>query len=416
MSTLRGLLAATLLSLTAGCTRPAAEGSPPAKAAEKASAAPPIVVRVVRPERKTLRHRIFQPGFNIEAFQVTPVFSRIAGYVESWHVDIGDKVDKGQVLAELYVPEMVADLRHKEAAILQAKAQVLQAKANVLNAQAMLERAKSQYERLAKLGQGALDKENIEEARLGYQAAQAGRDKAQADVAMADAQVEMAIAKRDQSKALLDYAKLRAPFAGVVTQRNINTGDFAQPAGLAVKGQPLFVISQIDPVRVFVNVPGADAPWITDGDPVTLQLQGAGGEVLRGKVTRNAGSLDPKSRTLRAEIDLPNPQGRLLPGMYVQATILVEHPNVWTLPASAVVPVGDQMLCYRVVDGKTIRTPLQIGLRSGDRVEVLKMQIRSGSLGAEGRWEDVSGQEEVVASDAATLQDGQPVHSTPAGR
>jgi RND family efflux transporter MFP subunit len=363
-----------------------------------------------------VRHPVLQPGFNIEAFQVTPVFPRITGYVQAWKADIGDKVAKGQLLAELHVPELVAELRQKDAAILQAKAQILQAKAGVRNAQALVERSKSQYERLAMLGQGALDKENIEEARLGYQAAQAGLDKAQADVAMAEAQVEVATANRDYAKAMLDYARLPAPFDGVVTQRNVNDNDFVQPAGVAGKGQPLFVVSQLDPVRVFVNVPGADAPWVKDGDAVTLQLQGAGGELLRGKVTRNARSLDPQSRTLRTEIDLPNPQGRLLPGMYVQATILIEHPNAWTLPASAVVTVGEQTFCYRVADGKAVRTPVQIGLRGGALVEVLKMQPRPVSPGAEGRWEDVTGQETVIAADVAALQDGQPVQATSGGK
>src|SRR5206468_1587182 len=132
------------------------------------------------------------------------------------------------------------------------------------------------------------------------------------------------------------------PYDGVVTRRHVNTGDFIQPAGAGARGAPLFVVSQTDPVRVFVNVPGADAAWVHDGDPVSLRLLGAGGELFRGQVTPNARSLDPQSRTLRTEIDLPNPRGRLLPGMYVQATITVQHPDVWTLPAGAVVTDGDQ--------------------------------------------------------------------------
>src|SRR5260370_28117795 len=308
--TLLAAAAGMLLGLAAGGNRPSADASPADQPPAKPSPATGPVVRVVRPERQMLRHPVLQPGFNIEAFQVTPVFPRITGYVLAWKVDLGDKVNKGQLLAELYVPERVAELRQKEAAIHQAKAQVLQAKANVLNAQALLERSKSQYERLAKLSQGALDQENILETRLGYKAAQAGLDKAQADVAVAEAQVEMATANRDQAKAWLEYAKAPAPLDGRGTRRHAHDNDFVQPAGLGGKGQPLFVVSQVDPVRVFVNVPAADAPWINDGDPVTLQLQGAGGQEIKGKVTRNARSLDPQARTLRTESDLPNPPGR----------------------------------------------------------------------------------------------------------
>jgi RND family efflux transporter MFP subunit len=207
---------------------------------------------------------------------------------------------------------------------------------------------------------------------------------------------------------MLEFSRLRAPFAGVVTQRNISEGDFVQPAGTGAKGQPLYVVRQIDPVRVFVNVPGADAMWLKDGDPVSFRLQGAGGELFTGKVTRNARSLDPQSRTLRTEIDVPNPRGKLLPGMYVQASISVRHSGVWTLPASAVVTEGDQTFCYRVAKDKAVRTPLQIGLRGGDLVEVMKMQAKAPSSDAEGPWTDFTGQEEIV-SNPSGLSDGQPV-------
>ncbi len=410
-----GLLAVTLslLGMTAGCDRhsPAATGTeqPPASAAG-------TVVRLVKPERQTIRHPIEQPGFNIEAFQETPLYAKITGYVASWKADIGDRVSKDQLLAAIGVPEMGVDLKQKEAAVRQATAQVAQAQAAVKNAQAQLERSRLQYERLARLGsQGTLDREQVEEARLGYQAAQAGLEKARADVSVAEGQLDVARANRDYSETMLQYTQVKAPYDGVVTQRRVNTGDFVQPAGTGTRGQPLFVVSQIDPVRVFVNVPGADAPWIKDGDPVSLRLQGAGGKLFQGKITRNARSLDPRARTLRTEIDLPNPDRKLLPGMYVQATITVSHPNAWTLPTEAVATEGDQTFCYRVEDGKAVRTPLQTGLRGGGRVEVLKKQVEVPAPGEGGRWEDITGTEDIVAGDVASVSDGQPVQAATAG-
>jgi hypothetical protein len=186
-----------------------------------------------------------------------------------------------------------------------------------------------------------------------------------------------------------------------------------QPAGGGARGRPLYVVDRTDPVRVFVNVPGADAAWVRDGAPVSLRLQGAGGELFQGKVTRNARSLDPRARTLRTEIDLPNPSGKLLPGTYVLAAITVQHANAWTLPAAAVVTEGDNTFCYRVVDGRAVRTPLQVGLSGGGLVEVLKVQAPAASPGAEGEWREVTGGEEVVASDPAALSDGQPVRAAP---
>ena len=381
-----------------GCDRAAAPGPQPA------------AVRLVRPERKTVRHEIDQPGFNIEAFQETALYAKVSGYVAKWKVDIGDPVKKGDVLAELSAPEMDVDVRQKEAAIRQAEAGVKQAKAAVLTAEARLGRAKSQYERLARVSQGGvLDRENVDEARLGYEAGKAALVKANADVTAAEALVEVAQANRDYSRTMLQYLQLLAPYDGVVTQRNVSDRDFVQPAGVGAKGRPLYVVQQIDPVRVFVNVPAADAAWVQDGDPVSLRLLGAGGELFRGKITRNARSLDPQARTLRTEIDVPNPHKKLLPGMYVQARITVQHPNVWTLPAAAVLTEGDQTFCYVVADGKAVRTLLRVGLRGGGLVEVLKKQARPASAGEEGPWEAISGAEEVVAADAGGLRDGQPV-------
>ena len=401
------LLAATvaLLGAMAGCQPRTQTGAGPEGSQEKVEPS----YRVVKPQRKTVTRRIEQPGFNIEAFQETPLFPRISGYVKKWHPDLGDRVKKGDLLAELDVPEMVVAVKQKEAVIRQGEAQVKQAKAAVRAAQAQQARAKRQYDRLARVGEsGALDRENVDETRLGYEAAKAGLEKAKADVTAAEAHVDVAKADRDYAQAMLQYARLPAPFDGVVTQRNVNEGDFVQPAGTGVKRQPLYVVQQIDPVRVFVNVPAADALWLEDGAPVSFRLQGAGGELFTGKVTRNARSLDPQSRTLRTEIDIPNSNSRLLPGMYVQATITVWHSKVWALPASVALTEGDQTFCYRVEGGKAVRTPLQVGLSGGGLIEVVKKLMKVSSIGEEERWEDFTGQEEIV-SDPTGLSDGQAV-------
>ena len=248
----------------------------------------------------------------------------------------------------------------------------------------------------------------MEETRLGAETAEAGLVKANADLAAAEAQVEVARADQAYAQTMLGYARLAAPFDGVVTRRNVSDGDFVGPAGMGAKSQPLYIVQQIDPVRVFVHVPGADAMWIKDGDPVSFRLQGAGGELFLGKVTRNARSLNPQARTLRVEIDVPNPNQTLLPGMYVQAGIRVRRRNVWTLPGSAVVTEGDQTFCYRVEGGKAVRTPLQVGLHGDGLVEVTRKQTKTSSTSEEEHWEDFTGAEEVV-NDPTGLSDGQPV-------
>jgi RND family efflux transporter MFP subunit len=389
----------------AGCDRPSAATPPGQAPAEPRGPS----VRILKPERKTVLQRIEQPGFNIEAFQETALYARITGYVRKWYVDMGAAVKKDDLLAELHVPEMEVEVKQKEAAVRQAASEIEQARAAVLTAEAQVARNKSQYERLATKGGSLLDREQIDELRLGYEAAKASLEKARADVAAAEAHVEVAKANRDFAQTMLQYAQIRAPYDGVVTQRNVNDRDFVQPMATGARAKPLFVVQQIDPVRVFVNVPGTDASWVKDGDPVSLRLQGAGGELLQGKVTRNARSLDPKSRTLRTEIDLPNKDQKLLPGMYVQATITVQHANVWTIPTSSLATEGDTTFCFRVEGGKAWRTPLQIGLRGQGIVEVLKKQVKGATPSEPARWVELTGDEQIIASDVVSFSDGQTV-------
>src|SRR5262249_44835443 len=160
-------------------------------------------------------------------------------------------------------------------------------------------------------------------------------------------------------------------FDGVVTRRAVNTGDFVQPAS-AGKGESLYVVERIKPVRVFVNVPELEAAWVRDGDAALVRAQGLQGQQFEGTVARTSKSLNPQDRTLRTEIDLPNPEGRLLPGMYVSVTIVAERKNVWALPAAAVATQGERHFCFRVEGGRAVRTPVRVGLRGADLVEVLK--------------------------------------------
>jgi RND family efflux transporter MFP subunit len=390
--------------LSAGCNRQSA-ASP--DHAPQASPSQTPLVKVVHPEKKDVRHLIERPGYNIEAYERTALYSRIAGYVRKWNADIGDRVHKDDILAELYVPEMHVELKQKEASIRQASAAIEQAKAAQQRAEAELKRAESQYVRLDKLS-AVLDKDQREEYRLGFEAGQAALAKAKADVRVAEARLEVAQADRDHVQTLLQYTKIPAPFDGVVTRRNVNTDDLAQPAA-ASKGDSLFVVEKVDPVRVFVNVKELEAVWVRDGDIALIRPQSLPGQQFQGKVTRTSGALHPQNRTLRTEIDLPNPEGKLLPGMYVNATIIAEHKNVWSLPATAVASQGEQAFCYRVQNGKTVRTPIQVGLRGNELVEVLKKQTNPAKAAEEARWEDFTGEEVVVASDPASLADGQAV-------
>jgi multidrug efflux pump subunit AcrA (membrane-fusion protein) len=386
------------------------------------------------------------------------VFSKIPGYVQTVNVDYGDRVTKGKVLAELWVPEMVVEVAQKKALVGQAEAELKQSREVVLvaeadlrsaeakvqatqatreRARAQLQRTQSQYERFKKAGPGqggVIGKEDVEESRLGFEAAKAGlseveaqvlssqaeRDasrarweKAKVDVTVADARLEVAKKNHDQAKTLLDYRNLTAPFKGVVTQRNVDTGHFVQPATTA-KGAALFTVMRTDLMRIRVEVPETEADWVEKGSPVHVRVQVLKGFEYKGQVTRTSWSVDPAARTLLAEVDVPDPDGKLRPGMYAYATITAEHKNVWSLPASAVLTEGEVTLGYRtycfiVENGKLRRTPIEVGARNKDLAEVLKKEAKPARAGEKGPWEDFTGKEEVVQGNLSGLQDGQAV-------
>jgi RND family efflux transporter MFP subunit len=410
-SILAATAGALLVGLAAGCNRQPASSSDQA-AKVSPSETPPV--KVVHPEKKDVRRLIERPGYNIEAYERTALYAKIPGYVRKWNVDMGDSVHKDDVLAELYIPEMEVELRQKKAAVGQAAAEIKQANAAVVRAQADLKRSQSQYHRMTLLRRnGQLSKDEEEEFLLGFDGAQAALAKAEADVDAAKARQEVAEADRDHVQTLLQYTKVRAPFDGVVTgRRTINIGDFVQPAA-ASKGEPLFIVERIKPVRVFVNVQELEAAWVRNGDVALIRVQGLQAQQFKGTVTRTSKSLHPQNRTLRTQIDLPNTDGKLLPGTFVNATIIAEHKNVWALPATAVVTKGEQTFGYRVENGKAVRTPIQVGLRGNELdnelVEVVKKQTKPAKAGEEAPWEDVSGEEGMVASDPASLTDGQVV-------
>jgi RND family efflux transporter MFP subunit len=422
---------------------------PPASSSDAAAQVPEVTL--IKPERRTIYRGVEQPG-TIEAFEQTPLHAKIAGYIETVHVDIGDRVNKGQVLAELSVPEMVEELKRKDALLAQAKAEVKQADAALAAATANLKTAvalvkeaeagreradalaarwKSEYERLQKVKQ-TIPMQQLEETGYQLKAAEATRaeveakvesakaardesaakrDKAQADVSAATARQGVAEAARDREKALLDYAQIRAPFDGVVTRRNVDTGHFMQP-NAGGQSDVLFVVMSRDKVRIFVDAPETAAPLVGKGTPARIRVQALRGQEFRGAVTRTSWALDPKARTLRAEIDLDNPDGKLQPGMYAYATLTVERDKALSLPAVAVVTQPAGAFCFRVVDGKARRTPIETGLSGGGWIEVLRKQTGPAKDG-ESIWEDFTGKEEIVAN-AAALTDGQKVAVAPA--
>jgi RND family efflux transporter MFP subunit len=232
----------------------------------------------------------------------------------------------------------------------------------------------------------------VKSAEIGLMQSQAALDQARSDLGAAAATIEVAREDARRVESLLGYTKIDAPFDGIVIRRNVDTGQLTHPGAT---GEPLFVVARSDVVTITVAIPEAFASALNPGDRAEVKLQAMNDRTIQGKVSRITWALDPKTRTSGAEIDLPNPGGTLLPGLYAYATVIVEeHPDVLTVPATAVVKDKNKSYCVAVVSGKAVRRPIEIGLSDGTRTEVVS-GLKPG--------------EEVVKANAASLADGQPV-------
>lgn len=434
--------------IPAGCNRQA----PPPTGSTAAGPA----VSVVKPERRAIKRVVEQPGA-VQPFEETRLYAKLPGFVKAigtdptrpganHQIDIGSRVTAGQLLAEIAIPEVEQEAKQKaalvkqaeaeveqakkalaaaDAGIASAQAQVAEAKAGMSRAQALYDRWQSEVTRISGLVQGGvIDSQTRDEtqnqfraaeatrtevaakvatAEAGVRKSQADRDKATADVVAAEAHLEVARADVGRLAALLGYARIAAPFDGVVTHRAINTGDFLSVAGK----EGVFSVARLDPVRVVVQVPEADAGLVRDGLPVRIAVQALDGPELTGKVTRTSWSLEPGSRTLRAEIDLPNKDGRVRPGMYVYARVTAELPEAWSVPAAAVGKANDEFVIYLVENGKAVRAPVQV-LRGDGQFT----QVRGYKKAGAADWVAFTGSES-VATPAAAVTDGQAVPSGP---
>ena len=333
--------------------------------AETASAqGRPPMVSVVQPHRAVTVPAVVLPA-TVEPMQETTIYARTSGYVKTVHVDIGDRVAAGQLLAEIESPEVDASLR-------EARARLEQERANLVLARATLERTR-QLHREQLVSQQQLDEQ------------EAGFDTRQAAVAAAQATV--------QSLAIQQaYQRVVAPFAGTITSRRVDRGALIT-SGSGATVASLFTIGQTDALRVFVDVPQMAAVGITPGQTVDVGLRERPGHVTSGRVVRTAGALDSRSRTLRTEVHLPNDDHALMPGMYVQVAFPAASGDpALVVPANALV-VRTEGTQVAVVEGTAVHyRKVVLGRDFGNEVEVV------GGL---------NGGESLVASPGDRLTDGQ---------
>jgi multidrug efflux pump subunit AcrA (membrane-fusion protein) len=264
----------------------------------------------------------------IQAFFVTDLYAKNAGYVSQINNDIGDHVKKGQVLAVIENPELQAQYEKAQAAVAQAKAALDVAKRQLAGMEADLVLQRATLERQKELFAGkAATAQTLDEMRAKEGIASATVETGKAKISLADADLQAAKAEADRLQALLQYDKIVAPFDCVVTRRLVNPGDLVQ-AATATRTTPLFTCQKIDVVRVFADAPEASASAIRPGTRAEVKLFDVAETTIQGSVTRVATALDPSTRTMRVEIDLPNPDEKLQPGMYARVTLGLEPHKV----------------------------------------------------------------------------------------
>jgi membrane fusion protein (multidrug efflux system) len=335
-------------------------------------------VEVTTPKLGASDRALQLPG-TIQPLQVTMLFARASGFVRAWHADIGDRVNAGQLLAEIETPELDQELMQGRAQLQQARASLTQAEANRTLAKANLGRART----LAPSGV-------VSRAELQLNEAQAQVGDANVTVANANVAAQRANIRRlEQLKA---FSRVTAPFAGTITQRLVEVGALVT----AGNAQPLFRLAAMDPARVFVQVPQDVATSVRAGVAGNVSLREYPGKVFKGQVTRSAGALDEATRTMNTEIRVPNSEGELLPGMYAEVAItLPASHRVFELPATALLSDSrGQRVAVVDAQHKLHLVPVVVERDNGTSID-----IASG----------LSGNESVVKIGSAAFEEGMPV-------
>src|SRR2546422_191153 len=326
------------LSLTLVCLalvgQAVMSGCKPSSAEAPKEGVPPLAVQVVQPKRGTITRNVTLPG-EVKPYQQATLYAKVAGYLKTITVDKGDPVNEGTLLAEIEVPELLAD-----------RARYI---AEVKVADLDYKRLSESQKRLPDL----VVPQTVDNAK---------------------AKLDVAKASLERTETLLGFAKITAPFSGVITRRMVDPGAFipAATSGSAAQNAAIVTLTDFNRVRVQVAVPELETSFIATDQPVKVSADGLPGRSFDGKITRFSYALDDASKTMLAEIELPNPKLELRPGMYATVKIGIERKeDALLLPFEALVVEKAGAFVFTVADNKAKRTPVKIGFNDGANVEIV---------------------------------------------
>ena len=364
----RAVLAILLLLLVAGAFSVARRYSDKRVLARETEKLAIPYVALIKPVTEPANEELSLPA-QLQAYVEASIYSRTNGYLLRWYKDIGSKVKKGELLAEIDTPEIDQELSQARATRQQIAAQV--------------QLAKSSAERWINLRKtDSVSQQEADQQISGY-------TQAQANLAAADANVR-------RLEQLESFKHIYAPFSGVITKRNVDTGALIN-GGNAGVSKGLFDVAQVDPLRVYVSVPQTNAPYIRKGMDAHIELREYPGQKFSGKVVRTADVIDPATRTLLTEIDVPNPNGRLMPGSFAQVyfAVAVKTTRI-SIPVNTILfrPEGPRVAVVGP-DQRVHLKAITIGRDYGLTIEIL------GGIGPD---------DQIISNPADSLEEGQQVN------
>ncbi len=379
-----------LLAICAGMA--ASCGDSGVSASVSADAAP--TAAVVQARRAPLSNTLSIAG-EFLPYQEVELHAKVAGYIRNINVDIGDRVHKGQVLAVLEIPELVAQLQSASAGVRHSQDEIAHAQNEVSRAEAdhaALHAAAARLKQASDARPGLIAAQELDDATAKDRSAEAQVEAAKSALSATRQQLEVSQADQQHYAALSDYSRIVAPFDGVVTWRYADTGSLIQAGTSNVSSAPVVKLSQVNVLRLRIPVPESLASSVHDGEPADIHVK-ATSEHFTGNIKRSTDSLDRSTRTMQVEIDVPNSDYKLTPGMYADVSLRVQNdPNALTLPLQAINKGEDKTTVLLVnsqdhVEEREIHTGIEgsnriqivSGLNEGDRVIVGNLsKYRSG--------------------------------------
>jgi RND family efflux transporter MFP subunit len=341
---------------------------------KQADSAPVATASIAPVVRGDLSSTLTVAG-EFQPYQEVELHAKVSGYIRRINVDIGDRVKNGQVIATLEVPELTAQVAGSQAEVRHSQSEIARAQSGVALAEANYAAVHAAYTRLSEASKqrpGLVAEQELDDSRARDLDAQAKINVAKSALEATKEQLGISQADNQRVQSLKDYSVVTAPFTGVITMRYADVGSLIQ-AGTASNTQsmPVVKVAQSDLLRLRMPVPEEDVPFIKIGGDVSIKLQ-ATGKTFTGKIIRFTRELSPSTRTMLAEVDVPNPDLTLSTGMTAQTTIVLQaQKNVLTVPAGAVLK-GDSQASVLIVDAdnKIQKVLVALGIQSPDRIEI----------------------------------------------